>query len=122
MDSAVKAEALSQLLPQERTFGNVTIYINVIPANDNASKIELFKAAFYGNPVFEFEKTVPDVFSNPVSYMVFKNKVVQYYNDDMSDLHGLRSTLYEDIAKDVFENHDGVFFCTNADPWSSLKL
>lgn len=41
------------------------------------------------------------------------NKVVQYFNDDLGDAHGVCSTLYQEIAKDVFGEHEGIFFCTN---------
>ena len=33
VDNLAKADALAQLLPVERTFGNITITVTVIPAN-----------------------------------------------------------------------------------------
>ena len=43
---------------------------------------------------------------------VFAKEVVQYWNDSLSDPYGKVSTLYQDIAKDIFEDTDGVMFCT----------
>ena len=46
-------------------------------------------------------------------YVIFKKEVVQYYADDLSDYYGHHSTLYEILARDIFETPPpGVFFCT----------
>ena len=114
VDNLAKADALAQLLPVERTFGNITITITVIPTNkEGASKIQLFRTAFEGNGAFNYTASAEGIFTNPIHYIVFANEVVQYFNDDLSDAHGVRSTLYQDIAEDVFENHESVYFCTN---------
>lgn len=114
VDNLAKADALAQLLPVERTFGNITITVTVIPANkEGASKIQLFRTAFEGNGAFNYTASAEGIFTNPIHYVVFANEVVQYFNDDLSDAHGVRSTLYQDIAEDVFENHESVYFCTN---------
>ena len=106
-----KAEALTRLLPAEKQFGDVTIKTFVIPANDNDdSPISLFKAAFADNPAVDYIRTVQTPFGT-FNYVIFIPEVVQYRNDDISDIHGLKSTLYQDIAKDVF-TIPGVFFCT----------
>lgn len=73
----------------------------------------MYKAAFEGNAAFNYLETVEGVFTNPISYVVFANEVVQFFNDDLNDIHGLKSTLYEDIARDVFEKKDGMCFCTD---------
>ena len=117
VDNEEKAEAISVIVPYSRTFGNVTVFVNVIPANDvdnyvfNHDKItiETFETAFEGNPTFEYVYTSQKL---PISYVIFKNKVVQYFNDALNDVHGLCSTLYQEIAKDVFGQYDGIYFCT----------
>lgn len=113
---AEKSEALEALLPASKTFGNVTVYINVIPDNptEEKRKIDLFKTAFFGNPVVSYITTNADPFQNKVDYIVFQNKVVQFFNDDISDVNGNMSTLYEEIARDVFDDA-GVFFCTDVE-------
>lgn len=114
VENQEKAEALEKILPDHRTFGNVTVTVTVIPANKLAEVRDTwFRKAFEGNPAVSYITTITDVFNNPITYVVFKNKVVQYYNDDLGDVHGNRSTLYQDIAKEIFEDHEGIFFCTD---------
>lgn len=54
---------------------------------------------------------------NSFTYVVFEKEVVQYWNDNLADYNGLTSTLYQDLAKEIFEdaNLDGVYFCTDED-------
>lgn len=126
VDNDEKADALMKLLPTEKSFGNVVIRVQVVPANDSeVSRIDLFRKAFEGNPVFSYAKVVesePFVFG--ASYVVFKNRVVQYFNDDLSDVNGLCSTLYQYIAEDVFGICDNTYFSTEIgdDPIVSQTL
>ena len=117
VDSGAKADALARLLPDEKKFGNVTLTINVIPANGfvdaTNETADVFQAAFKGNDAFSFAKCIKGVFANDLTYVVFKNKVVQYFNDDLGDIYGQRSTLYENIARNLFGVVEGVFFCTD---------
>lgn len=108
-----KAEALSQLLPTEKEFGNVTIKIEVLPANEFfQSAISLYEDAFRGNSALRFVKNITNgVYS--FDYIVFKPEVVQFFNDSLGDINGNCSTLYQNIAKDIFGETDGVFFCTD---------
>jgi hypothetical protein len=112
-----KYEALSQLIPVEKQFGTVTLKIQLIPANNlKQSKVDLFRKAFYGNPIVNDIIVISrDVLesTNDFSYVVFAKEVVQYHDDSLNDPHGNRSTLYQDIAKEVFENCDGIYFCTD---------
>ena len=111
-----KADALSQVMPTEKTWGTITLKIEVVPANGfRASRAELFNAIFAGNPAVSFIHTIEGVFTNKLTYVVFKKEVVQYFNDDLGDIYGQCSTLYQDLAKDVFGEQDGVFFCTDKD-------
>ena len=113
VDNPVKAEALTELLPESKQFGNVELMIDVIPANAEKTKVELFRDAFQGNEAFEYIFSVPDTFSLPINYVVFKNEVVQFFNDELGDIHGNKSTLYQELAKDIFEgNCQGIYFCT----------
>lgn len=117
VENGRKADALSQLLPLEKSFGSVVIGIDIIPAN-GFTKVKsdpetLFTTAFEGSSVLDFVKTIEGVLSNPIIYVVFNKTVVQYYNDDLGDYFGQCSTLYQDLAKEVFEEKEGVFYCTN---------
>lgn len=107
-----KADALTALLPVEKEICGVKIKVTVIPENVLADDNErLFQAAFDGNPALK-EITKVHAYGGQMLFIEFVPEVVQYHNDDIGDLHGNRSTLYADIAKDVFDVMPGTFFCT----------
>ena len=112
VDGTEKADALTQLLPAERTFGNVTVKVMIIPTNLNdPSKLPLFQKAFEGNPALAYTQAGSGSIFD-LNYVVFKCEVVQYHSDNIGGVDGLTSTLYEDIARDVFEDAQGIYFCT----------
>lgn len=111
-----KAEAIEKLLPHEVDFGGVKLHIYVIPGNGirDPKLAEIYRQAFEGNPVVKDIVVVSDVFTNPVAYVSFRKEVVQYYDDNLGDLHGNRSMLMQDIASEIFENcKEGILFCTD---------
>lgn len=118
-----KAQSLCTLLPFSKCFGNQELQICIIPPNSDRCYIgsykkakELYETAFKGNPVLSFIHEVNGIFSNTIIYVVFKNKVVQFFNDNLNDVYGNVSTLYQEIAKDVFnKNINGVCYCTDVD-------
>lgn len=111
---AEKAAALEALLPKEKVFGNVVIKIIIIPGNSAGVKLDnIFETAFDGNPALCYTYKVDGIFTNPIMYVVFENEVVQYFTDDLGDINGVRSTLYQDIAKEIFVPIDGVYYCTD---------
>lgn len=110
-----KAEAIQKLLPDEKTFGNVSVRVTVYPANTTStSKSTLIERAFDGNPVLT-QVIRTNLWDNPVEYIVFEKSVVQYFNDDLSDYHGMCSTLYAELAKELFGEETNIFFCTDSD-------
>ena len=115
VDDADKADALTALLPTEKVFGNVVLQIAVIPANveKTPSKLSLIKRAFRDNPAYSYSASAEGLYTNPIHYVVFANEVVQYYNDDLGDVNGNCSTLYQEIAKDVLGEGDGIHYCTD---------
>lgn len=113
VNNPAKAEAIAKLLPTSKAFGNVILKIFVIPSNDlYKEKVETYKAAFNGNPIVSRIETITDPAGADFNYIVFEREVVQYYNDDLGDIDGIHSTLYQEIAKDVFEREAGIYFCT----------
>jgi len=115
-----KCAALAQLLPAELVYGNVTVSIAIDgPMSNRAflSNKELFETAFWKNPVLAYCVAPKQEGYDWIdcTYVVFKNCVVQFFNDNLDDCHGVVSTLYQDIAKDVFVGNDlvGVFFNTD---------
>ncbi len=113
VDNTDKADALTKLLPFEKEFGNVVVTISIIPPNkDGCRYIDLIKEAFKGNQavhdIFETE-----IFGTAISYVMFQKTVVQYPNDDIGDYYCEASTLYQDLAKELLGEEEGVQFCTD---------
>ena len=115
-----KSKAIEKILPFSKQFGKVELKIYVIPANMNGNGDlseytcgQIFDAAFKGNPAYSFSVDIDSVFTNVLTYVVFANKVVQFFNDNLNDVYGNMSTLYQEIASDVFETKSNVFFCTD---------
>lgn len=121
VDNQVKADALMNLMPQQKEFGSVTLPIIIIPSNEKvtfhapfakADTKNLIAAALEGNNILSaiYETTL---FSHPITYVVFKPQVIQYFTDSLADINGLCSTLAQEIAKDIFTEIDGVYYCTD---------
>ena len=109
-----KANALTKLLPAEKNFGHVTMKITVIPSNLTSGKAELFRKAFDGNPLYDETIVVqPEWTNNPFTYVMFKPFAVQYWNDNLGDPHGNVTTLAQDLARELFQNQEGVYFSTS---------
>ena len=118
----LKAAAIRKLLPEEKKFGNVTLTINVdCPVTPNIAfknAEELFNRAFAGNPCFAY-CVVPtsEYWAVPFTYVVFKNCVVQFFADNLNDPHGIISTLYQEIADEIFSDMNfvgsGIAYCTD---------
>lgn len=115
-----KVAALQKILPTEITFGNIKLKVEIdgVPSNRAfANNKELFETAFSGNPAFAYAVTPgDDVWYMQSTYVVFKNYVVQFFADNLNDCHGVMSTLYQDIAEELFGDQvDGVFFNTDVE-------
>ena len=86
----------------------------VLPANEEEelSYVELFRRAFKGNGAVE--EIISDVgLLKGWNYVVFKPEIVQFYDDNLASYYGVKTTLYEDIAREIFDQNSGnVFFCT----------
>ena len=116
-----KAEALEKLLKHEVTFGNVTLSVNVIPPNENEIDIlDTFEDAFSGNPALSFVIPIESPLGSH-RFVVFENKVVQFFNDQLDDMNGNKSTLYQDIARNIFDEKLAVNYCTDVKSASLAK-
>lgn len=113
VENEIKAAALDEILPVQKDFGNVSVFIEVIPANTEPKKVDIIRRAFEGNPAFSYATTIEGIMVNPINYVVFKPEVVQFWNDNLHDPHGLVSTLMEDVARAVIGEEDGVMFTTD---------
>ena len=118
VDNDEKEEAIGYFLNQKRIYGNTSVTVRVIPSNNHGPKSVSLKdilcAAFSGNPSFSFAESYDTPFGNH-TFCVFKNEVIQYWCDNMFDLNGVKSTLMEDIAREVFNPEVLIYelhFCT----------
>ena len=116
-----KNAALQRLLPTEKKFGNITLHIIVDGPIANIAfptQKDLFDCAFKGNPAYAYSVS-PDkgTWFFSLTYVVFKNCVVQFFNDNLNDCHGLISTLYQNIAAEIFEDAglNGVYYNTDVE-------
>lgn len=117
-----KATALTKLLPEEKLYGNVKLKIGIDgPFTNRAFKTakELFETAFERNPAFAYCVAPVEEGSwfFDFCYVVFKNCVVQFFNDNLDDCHGIISTLYQDIAAELFKEANllSVHYCTDVE-------
>lgn len=122
VDDAQKADALDKLLPDTYQFGNVTLFVYVVPSNMEMSRVALLQHAFAGNPALSSIELLKTPIGE-MTYVLFTHEVVQYFNDDLMDIYGVESTLYEDIARHVFdnENMNDVSFCTELEETSKVS-
>ena len=116
-----KLTALSKIIPEVYDFGNVILNVsfNGTPSNRAfKNKKELFETAFEGNPAFAYAvmPSSEDWYPSAV-YVVFKNHVVQFFADNLSDCHGIISCLYQDLADEVLDCDacEGVYFNTDVE-------
>ena len=114
VDSQAKADALMQVLPMEKDYGNVKLKLTIVPSDKAGSIAQLYKTIFNGNPVFSDAVEVDQPGYPHFSYVVFKPLIVQFYDDNLMDVNGNVTTLHQDIARDLFESKDGVYFCTES--------
>ena len=117
-----KCAALAKVLPESVAFGNIKLDINIDgPMSNRAfvNNVELFETLFKGNPAFAYAvaPAMDGYYYIDFTYVVFKNCVVQFFNDNLDDAHGLLSTLYQNIAAELFEDAGliGVHYCTDVE-------
>lgn len=119
-----KAEAIQKLLPPKKVFGETEMFINVYPTNTEEKisngktrayrqYVGIFDIAFAHNPAYCYERNASSDLPFDIHYVVFAKRVVQYYNDDIGDVNGICSTLYQNIAEDIFVKDPSVHFCTD---------
>lgn len=112
--------ALKNILFQTVRFGNVVLHIDICYKGETCTKtpklasiVDYYEALLEDNPHLSRIECVekPMGFA---TYVVFKKEVIQFYNDDTSDLYGNWNGLCEDIARKIFK-HNGICICTEID-------
>jgi hypothetical protein len=115
--SRPKAVALASLMRPRHEFGNVVVIVEVRDAKGNAltpvvpgspdQLADLVRAAFRGNRWYR-DVVVKEILGWRV-YPVFKKRVVQFYNDDLSDLYSNYNNVASAVFTDVLEPSPGGF-------------
>lgn len=109
--------ALWQVLPRIANFGNVNMQISMFDlenvSGDRTDYAKIFKTVFEDNPIFKEIRSKSDDAGTAHKYICFNPEVIQFFNDDISDINGNWSGLAEDIARTVFVYvGPDVHFCT----------
>lgn len=112
VDNQAKADALSQLLPETKSFGNVSVNLSIKPSNVATTPGSLFKTAFAGNPLVNDVITIEGVYDNPITYVMFNKYIMQFWDDNLGDPHGNYTTLPQTMAQELFEDTQSVLFST----------
>jgi len=111
-----KYVALDRVMPKERSFGNVTLGIQLLDEEKNNAVddgIALYTTLFKGNPVVKDIKDVSDFTGTRHGFVRFRPEVIQFFHDDISDYNGNWSGLAQDIAREVFtDGFQIIHFCT----------
>lgn len=115
-DDVDKMNAMSRILGPRAVFGNFVVSHHYHAPNTTVEPAtqDDYRILFEGNSnVSRIVKS-----GNPVvgerTYVVFNPDVVQWYDDNLMDISGNRTTVMEDIAREVFESATryGASFCT----------
>ena len=105
-----KARALATLLVRRRNFGNIRFTVRVRTSGGQTVRpitspltpqqiAELYRRAFDTNELFSFVR-VRRIFGSTFVYPVFRARIVQFFNDDLSDLYG----NYNNVAAFTFRS------------------
>ncbi len=112
--------ALDRVLPKVQNFGNITLRIVLFDEENSLGeddRVELYRTIFEGNGIVEDVVDTMDFAGIRHGFVCFKPQVVQFFDDDTSDLNGNWSGLAMDIAREIFEKEcPGIHFCTAALP------
>ena len=112
VDSQAKAEAIDKILPYKKDFGGVEVTIEVKPSNLGASIGSIYKTAFAGNPIFNDAFTIEGIYDNPMTFVMFNQQIIQFWNDNLGDPNGNYTTLPQTVAQEIFNGGNGVLFST----------
>lgn len=123
------AEALRQVLPLTKDFGNIDVDITIFNSKGEVVPVinqvytretlaELYCRALTCNPFFRGVVLKPDVLPSTVGdvIVIIDKKVIQFYDDDISDLcanfNEVAAKVFKDVSNILFETDLTVNFST----------
>ncbi|MED4751743.1 hypothetical protein [Brevibacillus choshinensis] len=109
-----KARALATLLVRTKQIGNLRIHVRVKTTEGNVVQpisrtlspreiANLYRVAFRTNRLFNFAMVRASISFTAV-YPVFKAQVIQFFNDDLSDLFNNFNRVAAFVFRDVLRN------------------
>ena len=112
-ENGEKLEALKKVLKESFEFGNVTVKVEFEHVRDDEITIEDYETAFAGNANFvEAVETGKGLFQG-LRYIVFAKEILQFFDDDLSDLYANFNGIVADVAKEVCKKYENVYFSTD---------
>ena len=118
--SLEKARALATILNLHKNYGNINICIEIYYCNRVVAPIEnieninsllrIIKQALNTNCYFEFVKAAEVIPGYNSIFPVFKKEVIQFFNDDLSDLYANFNGVAADVFREVMKSPINGFF------------
>lgn len=105
-----KIQAIKKLIGSKVVFGDVAVDIDY-GENENEDVAEVWKDAFSGNPLFCGIVSADIPFDGSCDYAIFKRDIIDFYDDNISDVNGNSHYIVADLVKEVVSNKD-IFICT----------
>lgn len=110
--STVKALALDKLLKHSITMGNITVKVMVNDVSEiTPVDLDTITAAFERNPHFKDATSVETPAGAEVDFCIMNKEVIQFFNDDLTDIYGNFNGLAEDILREITVDSN-INFCT----------
>lgn len=117
--------ALKQALRRAVKFGNVSLAVDIIPANETVEKaiqkklkvgkkflpLVALKEVLKKNPAFSKLK-MSRLGDRTICFCIFKAVVLQWYNDNLGSPWKIATCTHEGLANAVFADEIGALFCT----------
>ncbi|MCA1320191.1 hypothetical protein LC085_09765 [Bacillus tianshenii] len=110
-----KAQALATILNLLKQFGNINIFVVVIYEGQIIEPLEepltpeeiqqLYKTALKTNRYFKFAKVAPISPDIDSVYPIFSKSVIQFFNDDISDLFQNFNEVAAHVFRDVLKTN-----------------
>lgn len=107
--------AISRLIPEKVSFGNVHVRMDIFDEENTENitdEVSLYETLFDGNPIVKDIRTVTGLGGVQYSYVRFQPEVIQFFDDNLADYNGNWTGLAQDIAREVFSASPAVNFCT----------
>ena len=115
-----KARALAVILKLHQNIGNENIYIEVLnngrivrPQEDYRTMrdfIKMFECALSTNHYFDRATFIKTISGMPIVFLIFKKEVIQFFNDDLSDLYANFNGVAADVFREVMRSPiNGIF-------------